>query len=357
VKILVTGTDGYIGAILAPFLAVNGHDVLGVDTGFYKAAWLYSHGQEAPRTLCKDIRHIERADLDGVGAVVHMAELANDPLGELAPTITYEINHAGSLRLARLAKAAGVKRFVYTSSCSVYGVAENDVVDESSIVNPQTAYAKCKVLVERDLQEMADDNFSPVFLRNATVYGASPRLRFDLVVNNLCGVAWTRKEIAMTSDGTPWRPLVHVNDVCQAIAQVLEQPLAAIHNQILNVGDSHSNYQIRNIAEIIGTVFPGCKVSFGKPGADNRSYRVNFDKIRAVLPQFNCHWTVEDGARQLRELFELTGLTSEDFLSRRYTRLLQLQHLIETDQIDAHYFWKRTDSLADAKPHGAELAR
>ena len=218
-KILVTGTEGYLGALLAPILIERGHDVTGVDVGFYKSGYLYNARGNQPRTIVKDIRHLSLDDVKGHDAIVHMAELSNDPAGELAPNITYDINHKGSVRLAQLAKEAGVRRFIYMSSCSVYGVASGDAsMTEESPVNPQTAYAVCKTLCERDIQPMADSTFSPVFFRNATAFGASPRQRFDLVVNNLCGLAWTTKEIKMTSDGTPWRPLVHGLDIAKAIA-------------------------------------------------------------------------------------------------------------------------------------------
>ena len=215
-RILVTGTEGYLGSLLAPRLMAQGHEVVGLDTGYYMTGWLYQGVERTAHTLIKDLRHVEAADLEGFNAVVHMAELSNDPTGELRPGITHEINHQGSVKLAELAKAAGVERFVYMSSCSVYGIAEGEL-DETSPVNPQTAYAECKTLVERDLAPMADDDFSPTFLRNATAFGASPRMRFDIVLNNLSGLAWTTKEIAMISDGSPWRPLVHALDIAKAI--------------------------------------------------------------------------------------------------------------------------------------------
>lgn len=223
-KVLVTGTEGYLGSLLAPMLMQRGYDVLAVDTGFYKVGWLYNGSDRTAQTLNKDIRQLTAEDFAGVEAVVHMAELSNDPTGALAPNITYDINHKGSIHIANLAKAAGVRRFVYMSSCSVYGVATGSDVTEESSTNPQTAYAICKTLVERDVTAMADDGFSPTFLRNATAFGASPRMRFDIVLNNLSGLAWTTKEIKMTSDGTPWRPLVHGLDICKAIVCTLEAP-------------------------------------------------------------------------------------------------------------------------------------
>jgi nucleoside-diphosphate-sugar epimerase len=271
-----------------------------------------------------------------------MAELSNDPLGQLARPVTLEINHAGSVRLANLARQAGVKRFVYMSSCSVYGVADQDCVDETSSVNPQTAYAECKTLVERDLQAMATDQFSPVILRNATAYGASPRMRFDIVLNNLAGLAWTTREIRMTSDGTPWRPLVHGLDISQAILQVLLAPSEAVHNQIFNVGDSAHNYRVRDIAQIVAEVFPDCELAFGAPSPDNRSYRVSFEKIRKHLPQFQCAWDARRGARQLRQTFEAVNLSQEVFQGRPFTRLKQLEYLIRTAQINRRSFLLET---------------
>jgi nucleoside-diphosphate-sugar epimerase len=340
-KVLVTGTEGYLGSLLPPLLIERGHEVLGVDTGYYKVGWLYNGTQVTAKTLNKDIRHISSEDLQGVEAIVHMAELSNDPAGQLSPNITYDINHKGSVRLAKLAKEAGVRRFVYMSSCSVYGVATAGDVTEESPVNPQTAYAECKTLVERDLQPLADDDFSPTFMRNATAFGASPRMRFDIVLNNLSGLAWTTKEIKMTSDGTPWRPLAHALDICKAIVCALEAPRDIIHNQIFNVGDTSNNYRVKEIAEIIASVFTGCQLSFGDNGADNRSYRVSFEKINTVLPGFKCDWNAERGAKQLFDVFQQIDMTEETFTSRGFTRLKQLEYLIRTQQIDKDFFWAK----------------
>lgn len=341
-KVLVTGTEGYLGCLFAPLLLEHGHEVTAVDTGFYKVGWLYNGIQQTARTLNKDIRHITLEDLQGIEAIVHMAELSNDPTGQLAPNITYDINHKGSVRLAQLAKQAGVKRFVYMSSCSVYGVAtvQGDVTEETP-VNPQTAYAECKVLVERDVTQLADDNFSPTFMRNATAFGASPRMRFDVVLNNLSGLAWTTKEIRMTSDGTPWRPLVHALDIAKALLCVLEAPRDIVHNQIFNVGDSANNYQVKTIAEIVADTFTGCTVSFGGSSSDNRSYRVSFDKINTQLPGFKCDWDVERGAKQLHDVFTQIDMTKDVFEYRGFTRLKQLEYLIRTQQIDQDFFWSK----------------
>ncbi|MDY6899393.1 MAG: SDR family oxidoreductase [Cyanobacteriota bacterium] len=340
-KILVTGTEGYLGCLLAPLLIEKGHEVIGVDTGYYKVGWLYNGTETTAKTLNKDIRHISLEDLQGVEAIVHMAELSNDPTGQLSPTITYDINHAGSVRLAKLAKQAGVRRFVYMSSCSVYGVATEGDVTEKSPVNPQTAYAECKTMVERDVQPLASDDFSPTFMRNATAFGASPRMRFDIVLNNLAGLAWTTKEIKMTSDGTPWRPLVHALDISKAIICALEAPRDIVHNQIFNVGDTANNYRVKEIAEFVAEAFPGCKLSFGDNASDNRSYRVSFEKINTVLPGFKCDWDARLGAKQLAEIFNQIDMTEEIFFSRGFTRLKQLEYLIRTQQIDKDFFWAK----------------
>lgn len=340
-RIVVTGTEGYLGSLVAPLLMQCGHDVLAIDTGFYKVGWLYNGSPLTPRTLCKDIRRITVDDLQGIEAVVHMAELSNDPTGQLAPNITYEINHKGSVHLAELAARAGARRFVYMSSCSVYGVATgDDLVTEDSPVNPQTAYAECKTLVERDVAPMARDSFSPVFLRNATAFGASPRMRFDIVLNNLAGLAWTTKEIKMTSDGTPWRPLVHGLDIAKAITCALEAPREVIHNQVFNVGDTRQNYRVREIAEMVAEAFPGCGLSFGQQSSDNRSYRVSFEKVNKQLPGFSCDWDARRGARQLFEIFSRIDMTREMFESRGFTRLKQLEYLLRTSQLDESFYWR-----------------
>jgi nucleoside-diphosphate-sugar epimerase len=337
-KVLVTGTEGYLGCLLAPTLMSRGHEVIGVDTGYYRQGWLYNGVAETAKTLAKDIRNITVEDLQGVDAIVHMAELSNDPLGELLSEVTYTVNHRGSVRLAELAIEAGIERFVYMSSCSVYGVAEG-TVDENSPINPQTAYADCKTLVERDLRKLASDSFSPTFMRNATAFGASPRQRFDIVLNNLSGLAWTTSKIAMNSDGTPWRPLVHGLDIAKSIYCALEAPRDVVHNQTFNVGSNEQNYQVREIAETVANEFPGCELAFGPPGGDNRSYKVNFDKISSELPGFSCDWNAAKGAHQLHQVFEQIGMDEATFTGRGHTRLKQLEHLIATKQLDADLFW------------------
>ncbi len=342
-KLLVTGVEGYIGCLLAPYLQARGHELVGLDTGFYRDGWLFSDQSLVPgfpRTINRDIRRIEAADLQGVDAVVHLAELSNDPLGENDPDLTHQINHRASVRLAELARAAGVKRFVYTSSCSVYGVADGaEPMTETSPTNPQTAYAVCKTLVERDVSAMAGPDFTPTFLRNATAYGASPRMRFDIVLNNLCGIAATTGRIVMTSDGTPWRPLVHVLDICEAIACALEAPRDAVHGEVFNVGHDADNYQVREIAQIVADVYPGCELSFGPAGGDNRSYKVSFAKIHSQLPGFGCSWDARKGAAQLRKVFDRIGMDAELFQARPFTRLKQLKYLTRTGQLDPKLFW------------------
>jgi nucleoside-diphosphate-sugar epimerase len=299
--------------------------------------------RRVPHTLIKDIRRVDRSDLEGMDAVVHLAELSNDPLGENDPNVTFEINHEASVRLARLARDAGVRRFVYASSCSVYGVSDAEFVDERSPVSPQTAYAKCKALVERDVGALATDDFCPTFLRNATAFGASPRMRFDVVLNNLAGFAWTTKKIAMTSDGTPWRPIVHILDIAQAVQAVLDAPEETVRGEIFNVGDNAANYRVKEIALAVQQVFPESDLTFGAPSADNRSYRVKFDKIHRALPSFRCSWHARDGARQLRRVFEKIEMSKDTFDFRAFTRLRQLQYLIRTSQIDSHFFWREPE--------------
>jgi nucleoside-diphosphate-sugar epimerase len=340
-RVLVTGAEGYIGSLLAPLLLERGYDVVGLDTGLYREGRLYNPAPERfPASINKDIRCVTEEDLRGFEAIVHLAELSNDPLGQFNPNVTYEINHLGSVGLAKKCKKIGIERFVYTSSCSVYGIGSHSYRTEDAEVNPQTAYAKCKVLVEQDVSKMADDNFSPTFLRNSTAYGPSPRMRFDLVLNNLAGFAWTTREIKMTSDGTPWRPLVHALDICEAIDKVLVAPRDIIHNQIFNVGENKANYRVKEIAEIVSSVFPGCRLTLGTNGDDNRSYRVSFDKIHSCLSGFKCHRDAYTGAEELLELFKRIDMSLETFESRGFTRLKQLEHLIRTGQIDDNFFWK-----------------
>jgi nucleoside-diphosphate-sugar epimerase len=340
VNVLITGTDGYIGCLLAPLIIASGHAVVGLDTGYFRDARLGSDPDNSYPTLDKDLRHIEARDLVGFDAVLHLAGLSNDALGEVSRAVTYDINHRATVRLATLAKAAGVTRFVYASSCSVYGRSDANIVDETSPLDPQTEYARCKMLDERALGALADDGFSPTYLRSATAYGASPRMRFDLVVNNLAGLAWTARRIALVSDGTPWRPIVHLLDICGAFRAALAAPRDTVHNQVFNIGRSDENYQIHEIAEAVAQVFPGCELSFGASDGDQRSYRVGFEKASKHLPGFCCTWDLHRGLTQLRELFESVALTDAGFRHRSFTRIRQLRHLLEEDRIDASFFWR-----------------
>lgn len=341
-KLFVTGTEGYIGTRLAPLLLADGHDVVGLDTGFYRDGNLFNAPSlftRQPAQIIKDLRRITEEDLQGFDAVVHLAELSNDPLGENNPALTFRINHEGSVRLAELARRAGVQRFIYASSCSVYGVGSDTPVTEESPVNPQTAYAKCKTLVERDVGAMAQKDFCVTFLRNATAYGASPRMRFDIVLNDLCGLAWTTKRIALTSDGSPWRPIVHIEDIAKAIRCALVSPADAVNGEIFNVGADTENYRVREIAQIVADVFPGCELTVGPKSADNRSYRVSFKKIASRLPGFRCAWTARRGAEELRDVFTRIEMDKNTFEFRAFTRLKQLRYLSRTRQIDDEFFW------------------
>jgi nucleoside-diphosphate-sugar epimerase len=348
-RILVTGTDGYIGAVAAPLLMAAGHDVTGLDSGYYRAGWLYEPGAPRPATLTMDIRDVTPADLVGFDAVIHMAELSNDPLAALSPDLTRAINHGGTVRLARAARAAGVARFVYMSSCSVYGQADGDTaLTEDSPTNPQTAYAECKLRSEADLAAMAGPGFTPIFLRNATVFGPSPRQRFDVVLNDLCGRAWTEGAITLISDGSPWRPLVHVDDVCAAIRAVLEAPAAAVSGQALNVGSDEQNLRVIDIARIVADAFPGCGIVTGPPSGDTRSYRVDFGRIGRVLPGFHCRWTAAAGARQMRDLFARIGLDAATFAAPAFVRLKMIADLRDRGLLDASLRWTSPDRKATA---------
>lgn len=342
-RVLVTGSDGYIGARLVHYLTQRGVTVTGLDTGFYRDGWLYSNNPQSPvvpRTINKDLRHVTAEDLAGQDAIVHLAELSNDPLGQNDPSVTERINFQGTMGLADNARRAGIRRFVYASSCSVYGMAMQDWVDETSPVNPQTAYARCKAQVEAALSPQSNEDFACTFLRNATAYGASPRMRFDIVLNDLCALAWTTRQIKMTSDGSPWRPIVHIDDICEAIACVLAAEPRRVSGQILNVGGTDENYRVRDIARIVSEVFPGCTVTVGANAGDNRSYRVNFSKIREVLPEYRKRWTARMGAEQLLEVFSRIQMSPETYQFRAFTRLKQLMYLKNTHQVDDDLYWK-----------------
>jgi len=301
---------------MAPFLLDAGQEVVGVDTDLYRRS-TFGPWRESIRTLCKDVREIQLADLRGFDAVIHLAALSNDPLGDLNSLLTYEINHLASVRLAEQAKAAGVRRFIFASSCSNYGAAGDEPVDEEAELHPVTAYGESKVRVERDVSRLADDSFSPTFLRCATAYGVSPRLRFDIVLNNLVAWAFTSGKVFLKSDGTPWRPIVHIEDISRAFLAVLSAPREAVHGQAFNVGRNDQNYRIREIAQIVKETVPGCEIAFADDaGPDKRNYRADFSKIGRLLPAFQPKWDARKGARQLYETYKALGLKLEDFEGR-----------------------------------------
>ena len=332
-RVLVTGHDGYIGSVMIGVLTDAGHEVTGLDTDLYEGLDFGAPPRSVPQ-LRKDIRDVELSDLQGFDAVVHLAALSNDPLGCLDESCTYDINHIGSVHLARVAKAAGVARYLFASSCSLYGAAGDNMLDESAAFNPITAYGRSKVLVEADVARLADGTFSPTYLRNATAYGVSPRLRADIVVNNLVGVAFTTGEVLIQSDGTPWRPLVHVRDISRAFLAVLEAPREAVHNQAFNVGSSTENYQIRDVASIVQEIVNGCTVKYMEGGGpDPRCYRVNCDKIGRHLPGFRTEWTVRRGVDELYQAVVRHGLTREQFDS--FTRLKRIQGWLQDGRLDA----------------------
>ncbi|MEE8523941.1 MAG: SDR family oxidoreductase, partial [Thermoanaerobaculia bacterium] len=329
-KILLTGHDGYIGSVMVPMLRAAGHDLVGFDTDFFEPCSL--KGQPVPEpiaTLKKDLRGVAAGDLEGFDAVVHLAGLSNDPLGNLDGELTYDINDRASLELARFAKEAGVRRFVFSSSCSTYGATSgDDFLDEEAEFHPVTPYAVSKVRLEQQLSELADDDFSPTYLRNATAYGVSPRLRVDLVLNSLVGYAVTTGEVHILSDGTPWRPLVHVEDICRAFLAVLAAPREVVHDQAFNVGRSDENYRIRDLAEIVAETVPGCRITYAPGGGpDTRCYRVDCGKIVRVLTDFQPQWDAKKGAAELYRAYLEAGLTEEDFLGPRFVRLKRIEEL------------------------------
>jgi nucleoside-diphosphate-sugar epimerase len=343
-RVLITGHAGYLGYPLFRTFRSAGWDVVGLDTGyfgndcvFFEADW------QGLREIRKDLRRIREEDFKGVDVVCHLAALSNDPMGELNKDLTYEINHRATVQLASLAKKAGVTRFLYSSSCSLYGVSGGGALTEESTLAPATAYAESKGFSERDLAGLADKNFAVTFLRNATAYGVSPKLRVDLVVNNMVGWAVSQGEIRILSDGSPWRPLVHVEDIALAFWAVAEAPVSDVAGQVFHVGRPGENFRVRDVADMVRRVVPGCRVTVtGEHGADSRSYQVDFSKIGRVLSTYRPKWTLAEGVEDLYRSYRDRGMSAEKFLGRSFVRLAQIKHLMTTGQLDNHLYWRET---------------
>lgn len=345
-RILLTGHEGYIGSVMAPALVQSGHDVTGLDTGYFAQCTLVADSEGIP-SIRKDIRDLDLADLAGFGAVVHLAALSNDPIGNLNDRWTEEINFAASVCLAKLAKAAGVERFLFSSSCIMYGMSNADVVDETAPLDPKTEYARSKVRAELSISGLADDSFSPVFLRNGTVYGLSPHMRFDTVFNDLIGQAVASGKVVIYGDGAPWRPVVHVEDVVRAFSAVLDAPREKIHNEAFNTGAVQLNRQVRELALIAVESLPGCELEIlDRPSADRRTYKADFSKWARTFPEFEFKWKPEDGGPELRDSLESIALTRADFEDARFTRLKWLRHLLDSSSVDAELRWTGAKAAA-----------
>ncbi len=333
-RVLLTGHKGYIGTVLAPMLIEAGHDVHGLDSDLFRRCTFGRQPQAIPETI-KDVRDVEIEDVRGYDAMLHLAGLSNDPLGDLDPSLTYQINHQASVRLAELSKKAGVRRFVFSSSCSNYGAGGNDILDENSDLNPVTPYGKSKVLVERDVRELADDDFTPVFLRNATAYGVSPRLRFDLVLNNLVAWAYTTKNVHLKSDGSSWRPLVHIEDISRAFLAVLTAPREKVTGRAFNVGVPGENFRIKEVAELVRDTVKGSDLRFAQGASpDKRNYRVDCSLLPRELPEFTTRWSVPRGATELLGAYEQVGLNLDEFEGPRFKRIDHVKLLMEEGLID-----------------------
>ena len=339
--VLVTGHKGYIGTVMVPMLIEKGYEVIGLDTDLFARCSFNEEGIVSIPEIEKDVRDVTVDELEGFDGVIHLANLSNDPLGNLDPELTFEINHQASVRLARLAKEAGVKRFLFSSSCSLYGAAAGeDMLTEEARFNPVTPYGEAKVLVERDVAQLADKDFSPVYLRNATAYGMSPRLRFDLVLNNLVAWAVTTGRIYMKSDGTPWRPIVHIEDISRAFLAALDAPREVVHNEAFNVGRTDENYQIREIAEIVGEVVPDCDIEYASDSSpDDRSYRVDFSKITDTLPAFEPQWTARRGAEEVYQTLRKAGISPDDFEGPRFRRIDHIKQQLAKGNLAADLRW------------------
>jgi nucleoside-diphosphate-sugar epimerase len=339
-NVLLTGHLGYIGVEAVPMLRAAGHEIVGLDTGLYNECDFAAPPDDVPELGIKDFRDVEPRHLEGFDAVIHLAALSNDPLGDLNPNLTYDINLEGSIALAKAAKQAGVSRFLFSSSCSLYGAGTDGLLDENAPFNPVTPYGESKIRVEQTLSELADEDFSPVYFRNATAYGVSRRLRADIVVNNLVGYAVTTHKVLLKSDGSPWRPLVHIRDIIGAMRAALKAPKEAIHDQAFNVGKNGENYQIRDVANMVAEVVPNCEVAFAEgASADIRNYKVDFTKAAEKLPGFEAEWTLRAGIEELYEAYLAANLTEEEFLGPRYYRLKTVQGLLDRGALDSSLRW------------------